>query len=63
MVDSHETHDMCPSLSATRWIFNEINEINKINEIKDYFVTEVKERQLKSIRFSKYIAFFYYFDK
>ena len=37
--------------------------LNKINEIKDYFVAEIKERELMSKRLSKYIAFCYYFDK
>ena len=37
--------------------------LNKINEIKDYFITEIKERELMSERLSKYIAFFDYFDK
>ena len=32
--------------------------LNKINEIRDYFVTEIKERELMSKRLSKYIAFF-----
>ena len=37
--------------------------LNKINEIKDYFVAEIKERELMSKRLSKYIAFCDYFDK
>ena len=37
--------------------------LNKINEIKDYFVAEIKERELMSKRLTKYIAFCYYFDK
>ena len=36
--------------------------LNKINEIKDYFVAEIKERELMSKRLSKYIASFDYFD-
>ena len=35
----------------------------KINEIKDYFVAEIKERELMSKRLSKYIASFDYVDK
>ena len=34
-----------------------------MNEIKDYFVAEIKERELMSKRLSKYIAFCDYFDK
>ena len=37
--------------------------INKINEIKDYFIAEIKERELMSKRLRKYIASFDYFDK
>ena len=37
--------------------------LNKINEIKDYFVAEIKERELMSKRLSKYIASFDYFDR
>ena len=37
--------------------------LNKINEIKDYFVAEIKEKQLMSKRLSKYIASFEYSDK
>ena len=35
----------------------------KINEIKEYFATEIKEKELMSKRLSKYIASFDYFDK
>ena len=37
--------------------------LNKINEIKNYFVTEIKKRELMSKRLSKYVASFDYFDK
>ena len=37
--------------------------LNKINEIRDYFVAEIKERELMSKRLSKYIASFDYFEK
>ena len=36
--------------------------LNKINEIEDYFVAEMKQRELMSKKFSKYIASFDYFD-
>ena len=35
--------------------------LNKINEIRDYFVAEIKERELMSKKLSKYIAFFLLF--
>ena len=37
--------------------------LNKISEIKDYFIAEIKERELMSNKLSKYISFFGYFDK
>ena len=37
--------------------------LNKINEIKDYFIAQIKEKELMSKRLSKYIASFDYFDK
>ena len=37
--------------------------LNKITEIKDFFIAEIKERELMSKRLSKYIASFDYFDK
>ena len=37
--------------------------LNKISEIEDYFIAEIKERQLMSKKISKYISFFDYFDK
>ena len=37
--------------------------LNKISKIEDYFITEIKERELMSKKLSKYIYFFDYFDK
>ena len=37
--------------------------LNKINEIENYFIAEIKERELMSKRLCKYIASFDYFDK
>ena len=37
--------------------------LNRINEIRDYFVAEIKERELMSKRLNKYIASFDYIDK
>ena len=36
---------------------------NKINEIKNYFIAEIRERELLSKRISKCIASFDHFDK
>ena len=37
--------------------------LNKINEIIDYFVAEIRERELMSKRLSKYTASFDYFGR
>ena len=36
---------------------------NKITEIEDYFIAEIKERELMNKKLSKYISFFDSFDK
>ena len=60
--DFHKTPNIYPNLNAN--ISNEQQfRLNKINEIKDYFIAEIKERELMSKRLSKYIASFDYFDK
>ena len=33
--------------------------LNKISEIEDYFMAEIKERELISRKLSKYICFFF----
>ena len=60
--DSHETPNMYPNLRVTQSNEQQFR-LSKINEIKDYFVAEIKERELMSKRLSKYIASFDYFDK
>ena len=56
--NSVETPNIYPNLNDQQQF-----RLNKINEIKDYFVEEIKERELVSKRLSKYIASFDYFDK
>ena len=46
--NSHETHDIYPNLDDQQQFRS-----NKINEIKDYFVAEIKERELMNKRFTK----------
>ena len=48
--NSHETQNMYPNLSATQLNDQQQFRLHKINEIKDYFVTEIKERELMSKR-------------
>ena len=58
----HETPNMYPNLNAN--ISNDQQfGLNKINEIKDYFIAEIRERELMSKNLSKYIASLDYFDK
>ena len=58
----HNTPNMYPNLSAN--ISNEQEfRLNKINEVKDYFLAEIRERELMSKNINKYIASLDYFDK
>ena len=67
MDDFNKTPNIYPNLNAIPLNANISNEqqfrLNKINEIKDYFVAEIKERELMSKRLSKYITSFDCFDK
>ena len=58
----HKTRNMYPNLSANASNDQQFR-LNKINEIKDYFIAEIKERELLTKNLSKYIASFEYFDK
>ena len=57
-----KTNNIYPDLSVTP-LNDQQFRLNRINEIKDYFVAEIKERELMSKRLSKYISSFDYFDK
>ena len=52
----------CNSIETSN-LDNQQFKLNKINEIKDYFIAEIKERELMSKKLSKCIASFDYFDK
>ena len=56
--DFHETHNIYPNLNNQQQF-----RLNKINEIKNYFDSEIKQRELMSKRLSNYIVSFDYFDK
>ena len=60
--DFHETPNMHPNLNANI-SNNQQFLLKRINEIKDYFIVEIKERELMSKNLSKYIASFEYLDK
>ena len=65
--DFHKTPNIYPNLNAIPLNANISNEqqfrLNKINEIKDYFLAEIRERELISKNISKYIASLDYFVK
>ena len=54
----HKTSNMYPNISNDQQF-----RLNKINEIKDYFIAEIRERELMSKNLSKYITSFDYLDK
>ena len=60
--DLHETSNMYSNLIANTSNDQQFR-LNKINKIKDYFIAEIKERELMSKNLSKYIASFEYLDK
>ena len=61
-MDECNSHNVYPNLSVTPSNEQQFRR-NKINEVKDYFIAEIKERELMSKRLSKYIASFDYFDQ
>ena len=56
--DFRETPDIYPNI-----LNDQQCGLNKVNEIKDYFIAEIKERELMSKNLSKYIASFDHLDK
>ena len=68
MVESNSTE--CNSIESiehnsidTSNLNNEQFRLNKKSEIDNYFIAEIKKKKLMSKKLSKYISFFYYFDK
>ena len=66
--NSHETHNIYPNLNSVPLNKISLNDeqqfrLKQINEIKDYFVPEIKEKELMSKTLFCNIAFFDYFDK
>ena len=60
--DFHKAPNIYPNLNAN--ISNEQQfRLNKINKTKDYFLAEIREKELISKNISKYIASLDYFDK
>ena len=54
--NSHKTSNMYPNLSVPLCGQQQFR-LNKVSEIKDYFVAEIKERELMSKRLSINILF------
>ena len=52
----YEAHNIYPNLGVPVSDQQQFS-LNKINEIKDYFVADIKEKELMSKKLSKYIAF------
>ena len=65
--DFHKTPNIYQNLSSIPLNSNISNEqqlrLNEINETKDYFLAEIRERELISKNISKYIVSLDYFDK
>ena len=62
MDDFNKTPNIYPNL-ATNVSNDQQFKLNKINETKDYFLAEVRERELISKNPSEHIASLDYFDK
>ena len=62
MDDFNKTPNIYPNLNEN--ISNgQKFRLNKINETKDYFLAEIRERQIISKNLSRYIAFLNYLNK
>ena len=62
MDDFNKTPNIYPNLSNISSNEKQFR-MNKINEIKDYFLAEIRERELISKNLRKYISSLDYFDK
>ena len=62
MDDFNKIPNIYPNLTTNRSNDQQFR-LHKINEIKNYFLAEIRERELMSKSISKYIAFLNYFDK
>ena len=67
MDDFNKTQNIYPTLNTIPLSSTPSNEqkfrLNKMNEIKDYFLGEIRERELNNKNLSKYISSLDYFDK
>ena len=63
MVQCNSIESIEHNFIDTSSLNNQQFRLNKISEIEDYFITEIKERELMSKKLSEYISIFNYFDK
>ena len=63
MVESNSIESIDHNSIDTSNLNNQQFRLNKISEIEDYFITEIKQRELMSKKLSKYISFSDYSDK
>ena len=58
MVECNSIESIEPNSIDTSNLNSQQFRLNKIGEIEDYFITEIKEREVMSRKLSKYISFF-----
>ena len=58
MVECNSIESIEHNSIDTSNLNNQQFRLNKISETEDYFITEIKERELTSKKLSKYIYFF-----
>ena len=61
MGDFDKAPNIYPNLSAIPSNEQQFR-LNQINEIEDYFLAEIREREIKNKNISKYIGSLNYFD-
>ena len=63
MVERNSIESIEHNSIDTSNLNNQQFRLKKVSKIEDYYITEIKERELLSKKLSKYISFFDYFDK
>ena len=58
MVESNSIESIEKNSIDTSNLNNQQFRLNKLSEVEDYFIAEIKERELMSKKLSKYISFF-----
>ena len=59
MVENNSIESIENNSADTSNLNNQQFRLNKISEMEDYFITEIKERELMIKKLSKYISFFF----